>query len=107
MSLHLDKCKEIHERLKSGWRPFDIVSVENRLVYSPERKFRKTLLFANSVEYVASEYLCAKKITDSMRQEFTSKVRGFVTWLKSRRLDDTLIGLIGNPIILEFFSISD
>jgi len=97
------KCAEIHEKLKSGWRPYDLVQSENMLAYSTEKKIYKQYVNENSVEAVASEYLRCVKITDSMRQEFLSKVRGFVAWLKSKRFNDIQFSLIDNKMIVTFF----
>ena len=99
----VEKCKVVFAQLQSGWRPFDFIHVENMLAYSPQRKVYKSYITANSVEAVASEYLTCRKITDSMRQEFTSKLRGFVSWLKSKHWDDRQIAFIDNHMIISFF----
>ena len=99
----MEKCKATSDRLRSGWRPFDFVHVENMLAYSPERKIYKSYITANSVEAVASEYLQSRKLTDHRRREFMSKLRGFVAWLKSKHLDNSQISLIDNKIVIAFF----
>ena len=71
----MEKCESIYQQLQLGWRPFDFVQVENALSYSTERKFVRYYAASNSVEAVASEYLKRCKKTDTMRQEFLSKVK--------------------------------
>ena len=99
----MEKCESIYQQLQSGWRPFDFVQVENALLYSPERKFIKSYAASNSVEAVSSEYLKQCKKTVAMRQEFLSKVRGFVAWLKSQKVANVQMSMIDNKMIVSFF----
>ena len=101
----LQKCDEIYERLRNGWRPFEYVYTENRLLYAYERKItsrKKSQKVANSIEAIASEFLEFEKVTESMRQNFISKVRGFIFWLKSENLNNIQMALIDNATIVAF-----
>jgi integrase len=99
----LEKCNEIYQKLQSGWRPFDVVCIENKLSYSFERKMFKSYVIVNSIEAVVSEFLAHGKFTDSMRVEITSKARGFVLWLKSKKLNNVQMALIDNATVVSFF----
>jgi hypothetical protein len=57
LKLHCAADPGLNERSKNeiGWRPFELVHVENMLTYSPEKIIYKSYTTANSVKSVASE----------------------------------------------------
>lgn len=103
-------CREIEQKLKVGWSPFDDnskVIYEDQIGYDKiTRIYGKRRAENKTIRYYGSKYI--EYITPTIDPEGTlptyqSKIRIFCMWIDSRGKGDDCVTTITNETIIEFF----